>query len=280
MRYFHYILLTAMLAASCADDNNETGTPGLPATLPAISHITLQETSNIDNVRITLTDNYSYSDNLLTAHSSKQQYTGMENELGSESTFDYPDDSQAVWKDNHGNSAVYQLDEKGYATACTYQMGDQTRSYLFTYTNDYLTQIEESIDGARTGELKLDYDDDGNLSALITPTETYQVECLNTPLNGHQLPPCLLMQQLYPLSLHTDALYARLLGKQSTHWVSSIRPGNREYDEETTYSYTHEGRRITRITEKVTNTSKLIDGAGKPTTVTSTATRSIAVSID
>lgn len=279
MRYFYYILLAAVVAVGCADDS-ETSISGWAAALPAINHITLQETNYIDNVRITLTDNYSYSNNQLSVHFCKQQYTGMENELGSENSFDYPDDSQAVWKDNHGNSAVYLLDEKGLATSCTYRMGNQTRTYQLTYTNDYLTCIEESIDGAKTGELKLAYDDDGNLSALVTPTETYRVTCHDTPSNDHQLPPCLLMQQLYPLSLHTDALYARLLGKQSAHWVSSIRPTNREYDEETTYSYTLQGNHITRITERTTNTSKLIDGLGNIDIVTNTATRNIAVSID
>lgn len=140
--------------------------------------------------------------------------------------------------DENGNTLTYTLNDNGYATTCKYQTGDQIRFYDFTYSADnYLIRTEESIGNTFFGSLDLSYQN-GELTSSTTFMNDMENKLLYTAgqiANSDRLP-CITVAELYPISMHTEALYANLLGKMPEHHILKSQPEN-NVDEWTDYSY-------------------------------------------
>lgn len=210
--------------------------------IPTIARMVWSEISHLD-VTVECTDTYTYKKQRLDNHTTRQAYmvdnTPQSFEITNQWQYTYATDNeqatQAILTTYSGNTATYLIDEEGYAKQCTYQLGGQTRTYRFDYTNGYLTRLEEDIDGKPYSTLTFHYQDQV-LIGISTPDNRYRYEPDRNTTNPLHLPPCLHLLDIYPLNLHIDALMAHLLGKQSAHFVRRITiDGNP--DEYTGYTY-------------------------------------------
>jgi len=167
---------------------------------------------------------------------------------------------QAVVTDNFGNVSVYTLDDKGYATSCTRQENGTVRTYTFSYFTApegkyYLKNITESINDGVYASIDIDY---GNYQALriLQKTDTYeQAYTATTPandgINNQSGVPCLFLAELYPLSLHTAALYGKFLGEPFPILIDRIIPdGNKEV---TNYIFSFDKRNLMTSCKEVIN---------------------------
>lgn len=147
--------------------------------------------------------------------------------------------------------SVYTLDDKGYATSCTRQENGTVRTYTFSYFTApegkyYLNNITESINDGVYASIDIDY---GNYQALriLQKTDTYeQAYTATTPandgINNQSGVPCLFLAELYPLSLHTAALYGKFLGEPFPILIDRIIPdGNKEV---TNYIFSFDKRNL------------------------------------
>lgn len=268
---FIILLLAASIFSACKDDE-ETQLIIIP--FPDVSQITLSETLSSDGGDVAVKHIYSFTDNKLFSHATIQKF--YEQELAQEINFSYSGD-KVTFTDNNQNTATYTLGSNGYATQCTYRMANQTREYRFIYSNDYLTQIEENIDGLPYSSLALQYNN-GDLQTICSNTLKILCEAGND-LNKYQLP-CPYLSDAYPLSLHIDAIYARILGKQSNHLIIRTAPENND-KEWTDYTYELDANnKPTTIKIATTSTGTVYDNKGKPSEVTRTDRRSIKVGIE
>ncbi|WP_300699670.1 DUF4595 domain-containing protein [Bacteroides sp.] len=268
---FILLLLTASIFSACKDEKD---TQPIISPFPNVSQITLSETISSDGGNVSVKDVYLFTDNKLFSHSTVQEFYGQE--LTQEINCSYAND-KAIFTDNNENIATYTLGSNGYATQCTYQMANQTREYRFIYSNDYLTQIEEDIDGVPYTSITLQYSN-GNLQTICNNALKILCETGND-LNKYQLP-CSYLSDVYPLSLHVNAIYARLLGKQSDHLVIRTAPENND-KEWTDYIYQLDtNNKPTTINIATTSTGTVYDKYGNQSEVTRTDRRSIKVSIE
>lgn len=266
------LLLSAVLACGCSND--EGGIAEEPWTeieipTPAMNRMLLTEVCESSGVPDVATyEEFLYSNGWMTSHSSTQKLTAddeqtiLSNQRNVQYTLNY---SVATLTDDSGNKRVYTLNEQGYATQCVYTSSYQTRQYLFSYTNGYLTQLTEEITptdgiGETTSSFKLSLTyKKGDLISVIAPSITnepftgYSENQTNfesgKDINYYRLP-CLLLLDIYPLSFHQEAMFAGMLGKPTQHLVTRASP-----------HVTAEGS-----TEQ-TNYTYRFDDSGKPTAI-------------
>lgn len=268
---FQILILSILmrLLSACSDEESDRNSQ-----FPNISKITLSEMISDDTGTVNKKDSYSFTNNQLLNHSTIQEFYGQS--LNYEINFSYSN-HQAIWIDINGNKAIYTLDKNGYATECIYQQHDQTREYQFFYSNDYLTQIDEKIDGIPYSTIQLHYAS-GDLQSIKSNGQTFLFE-VGKDINTYHLP-CLLFRDLHPLSMHIDAIYARLLGKQSFHLITrNIPEGNNK--EWTTYTYQLSAdNKPTQIKAATTSTGLVYDENGVSSEVTQRDSITISVRIE
>ena len=142
------------------------------------------------------------------------------------------------------------MDENhGMAVSCLYQpVSGSARNYRFFYhiTSDgsrYLSKITERLAGSSQVFSSLDIEYSLENTSLITKEvngiqQQFQMVFFaeNKWKNQAQLPPYFLLE-LYPLSQHTAAMYAHLLGAYPSCLLQSVVPLEDIYGEKCIYSY-------------------------------------------
>ena len=152
---------------------------------------------------------------------------------------------KVIITDEVGNESTYIMDDEGRATNCTRnEPGGNIRTYTFSYSTSedgVLTGIKENINGKPYSEITITFLQEGTI-CISESTNNYQntfIASTNSAYPG--IPntisrlPWLFLVERYPLSLHTEALYANILGTPFP-----ILPGRLDIegsDEITTYSY-------------------------------------------
>lgn len=259
LRYTLLLTLCAGMMVGCSEDKE-----------PVITTMTVTEYLTSDGGSVTKEDRYTYTDDKLTHHLTTQNFSDQS--MSHEVTLTYTG-NEVTLNYSEGNTAVYTLNADGYAGACTYRLADQTRTYRFTYSNGYLTQVDETIEGTPSLSNVFEYRD-GDLTSIAT--ETNKLICTPaTEVNQSQLP-CPVFEDTYPLSLHLDALYAHLLGKASPHFTGSSAPAVADPQEKTEYSYTKDSTgKIIKIDKKLTYTGTTVDRNGHVTESTTVVENSL-----
>ncbi len=246
--------LSLLFVGMTACDNNEDPDNGKPnGNYPTISFskIQLSEDSSIEGTpTVTTTQTYLYNQGRVTDFNTLQKYTvaGETTEMKSATTIVYDDNHQAIVTDEYGNVSTYTLNDKGYATKCIRQEVSTTRTYTFSYiinTEDkyYLKKITEST---KEGEIYASIDVDYEIYRALRITQkvdTYEQKYTATTSPDNEIAnlseiPCLFLAELYPMSLHSAALYGKLLGEPFDTLITQIIPdGNAVNNEITHYSY-------------------------------------------
>lgn len=267
--FYIVLCLIAGIFLACSDDDNSENP------LLAVSKITLSEAISNDGGTVQKTEVYSFINNKLATHSTLQKFYGQSLENGVDCTYS---GNQAIFTDDSGNTATYTTGKDGYATQCIYQMGSQIREYHFAYSDGYLTQIDEKIDGKPYSTMQLQYSDGDLLSVDANGQKT--IFQAGADSNSYQLP-CLQFNDIYPLSVHIDAIYARLLGKQNLHLITRTNPkDNKEEWTDYTYQFNKENGKPIRIMTATTSTGLVYDIEGNASKVTHTDRRTINISIE
>lgn len=279
-RRTHKLILALWLAtgllSACKKDLEEINLP-----VPNITQITISESMTNDGGTVAKKEQYFYEKGKLRSHNTIQEF--YEQSISQTTTFAYSG-NQAIVTYESGDVATYTLGADGYATQCTYQMADQVRTYLFAYSDGYLTQIDEFIDDAPFMSNTLTYDH-GDLTSISFGEYNNKVACsISETINYSQLP-FIKLADFQPLSMHMDAMYAHLLGKPTQHMVSGYEPVIPVTDEEsqesekTTYQYqTDSQQRVTDIEEKTTYTGYVFDIDGNRHLTTNTSSRELTIS--
>lgn len=247
LKYTLLLMLCAGMMFACSEEHK-----------PVITTMRVTESLTNDGGTVVKEDKYMYTDDKLTSHITTQKFSDQS--MSHEVTFTYTG-NEVTLNYSEGNTAVYTLNADGYAGECTYRLAGQTRTYRFGYTNGYLTQVDESIDGTPSLSNTFEYED-GDLISIATGA--HKTICTpDTTVNREQLP-CPVFEDTYPLSLHTDAIYAHLLGKSAQHFIGSSVPAVEDPQEKTEYSYTTDSTgKVTQIDKKLTYTGTTITSGGK-----------------
>ena len=175
------------------------------------------------------------------------------------------EDHKAIVTDEINNVSTYTLDDNGYAIRCVRQeTNGKTRSYTFDYLINtegkyFLKTITETLNGNQPySTINIDY---SNFRALrITEqvdsykqTYTASTSVGNEIANKSEIP-FLFLVELYPLSLHTAAIYGKFLGDAYNTLITQLVPdGNGESNETTTYTYDFTKEGIDILCKEVTN---------------------------
>lgn len=266
--YLWLLILVFGVFSACQDDSTTQ-----------FSGITITENMSNDAGTVTKKDQYLYENNQLVSHSTAQSY-GQGQSLSQTTSISYSD-KQVIITYALGDIATYTLGANGYATQCTYLMGYQIRTYDFAYSDGYLTQVDEQIDGIPGMSNTLIYHN-GDL-ASIRFGESNEVVCSpDNTINAGNLP-CTLLANLYPLSLHMDAIYAHILGKSTQHMMGSYEPINNNSEsqdsEKTTYKYTTDSQQRTiGVQQKTIYAGLIYDNAGNAHQTESFVTRIFTIS--
>ncbi len=243
---FYFFLFLSLTPTACNENEEES-------TEENIACLTITETTGSGEERITTEQKFIYADGKLTRHITKQTYTDrlLEGEYthSVSSRISY-EPGRVIVTDESGIVSTYQLNEKGYATLCTRkEPGGKTRTYTFSYSttgDENLTGIKESIDGNLSSEISISIPDNGTMNI------TEQVNtCQNTFTTGinenhpgisneKSKLPYLFLSERYPLSFHTEAFYAHILGAPLSFLPGQLTIENSE--EVTTYSYAADER--------------------------------------
>lgn len=243
MKYFKLLfpVLAVALLSSCLDDEGtEVSLPLEIPTSPALQKVTLTETLKSDAQDVIREETYLYAEtHQLISHTTTQLFD--EFSLTHETTLSYEDQKVTV-TDAFDNVSVYTLNSQGYASSCTrHEAGSgQTREYAFSYSTNttngsFLTGITETIQGNVTSQIVFN-----SFTLSKSSLSMYQGDLSNTydivfnDGNASRLP-LLYLTEIYPLNLHNEAMYARLLGENPLTLIHSIHPlGGTE---ESTYAY-------------------------------------------
>lgn len=254
------VLLVCVLAMfGCSEeDNGEWTEIKIPA--PDISSMCLTEfcpkeglgVSDVNKIEEFFYENSYLNGYLYTQESSiadiKEVYTNP-------ITVEYASDRSSVTlTDEMGTQRKYTLNDMGYATQCEYTSSDQKRRYTFSYTDGYLTELNEEIlpgEGSSSSvvshNMTFNYHN-GELISVTYPSLTgetfagYGEQQMNfgagEEINYYRLP-CPLLLDIYPLSFHREAMFAGILGKPTQHLTASSYPvqTSGSYFEKTEYSY-------------------------------------------
>ncbi|MDD3039237.1 DUF4595 domain-containing protein [Bacteroides sp.] len=196
--------------------------------------ITLNETMTNDSYPVSKTEKFLFDQDQLLKHTVRQ--TVLESEINHEVNLTYSENK--VIAATEMTTSTYILNAEGYASQCTYDESDLKREYRFSYSTDgYLTEVIENINNEVYSTLTLTYNN-GDLQSITSSLNGISNKILYEPgeeSSQYNLP-CLDVLDTYPLSLHTEALYAGLLGKAPRHLTASIKPEGND-SEYTTYNY-------------------------------------------
>lgn len=254
------VLLVCVLAMfGCSEeDNGEWTEIKIPA--PDISSMCLTEfcpSTGKGVSDVTKTEKFFFEDSYLNGYLYTQESTIADaKEVHSNLIIvEYASDRSSVTlTDEMGTQRKYTLNDMGYATQCEYTSSDQKRQYTFSYTNGYLTQLDEEIlpgEGSSSGvvshNMTFNYHN-GELISVTSPSLTGETFTgygeLQTnfeageDINYYRLP-CPQLVDIYPLSFHREAMFAGILGKPTQHLTVSSYPvqTSGSYFEKTEYSY-------------------------------------------
>lgn len=259
---FYWILLLMLL--SCTDDEKESN---LVYPKTGFQKIELSETIR-DEITVTSTQTYIYGKNgRLTAFSGLQTPDGKEWEIRNTTLVEYAG-YQATIADDAGNVSAYILDDEGYAVECTRtEGGGRFRYYTFSYFvtatgKHYLKEITETLEkgAAPCARINIDYTDTNQF--VVTQwvrDDSWSFKMSFPDINGTANVseiPCVGLAETYPLSLHSAALYGKLLGDTYDVLVSKIEPvvsGEGQEGDTDTYSYTTDSRGVVTSCSIVTN---------------------------
>ncbi|MEL5895314.1 DUF4595 domain-containing protein [Bacteroides sp. GD17] len=267
-RILFSLLLIGGLAACSDDDNNGKEEPE-PAVHPvtSFSKIQLKEVVESDAEPVIVTQTYLYDKSgRLYSYTYLQNFNagGETFEIEGGSSVEYSD-HQAVVTDDTGTVSTYTLNDKGYAVNCTRQEpGANLRTYTFSYlvnTEDkhYLTNITEKLgDGAVYSSVDIEF---SGFRSIHIKQKVGDFEHAGTAItspgdeiaNVSEIPYPYLADQ-HPLSMHTVAIYGKLLGEPFDYLITQLSPDNNEESKEiTTYTYTLDDRGIVTSCREVTN---------------------------
>lgn len=260
MKYFKLLfpVLAVALLSSCLDDEGTEAslTLEIPAS-PALQKVTLTEALKSDDQDVIRKETYLYAEtHQLISHTTTQLCD--EFSLTHETTLSYGDKKVTV-TDAFDNVSIYTLNSQGYASSCTrHEAGSgQTREYAFSYSTNttngsFLTGITETIQGNVTSKIVFN-----SLTLSKSSLSLYQGDLSNTygivfnDANTSRLP-SLYLTEMYPLNLHNEAMYARLLGENLLTLIHSIHPSGGT--EESTYVYeTDAAGQMHSCTESIRN---------------------------
>lgn len=254
MKQLCVLCLLLPLLVACAESEN-TGTPaegeGQEKPLPGFTALQLSEELDSDAQTVTVTRTYHYDNaGRLTDCLTQQTTEGLGAiVLENPSAVSYGE-SAATVTDASGNTLDYTFNAGGQATACVYRTPwGEVRRYAFEYEEvpsgkHYLSRVAETLGDASEpySEISLDYGTSGAVTVTRVVDGDGQSFVLSLPTEGGvdnaaQLP-CLFLAELYPLSLHEAALYARWLGDAYDVLPARCEPtDNAESGEYTTYTY-------------------------------------------
>ena len=181
------LLLCAIVMFGCSDDEEKAGTE-VPD--PEISKMLFSEFCKSDGIGVsdvTKEEEFHYEDAWLTGYTYTQEVSiaDLTEIISHPLTIQYGNNRSSVtFTDEIGTERKYTLNEEGYATQCEYASLDQKRQYTFSYTDGYLTQVNEKImpregssDAVVAHTLSLQYDK-GDLISTISPspvTESFRL---------------------------------------------------------------------------------------------------------
>ena len=247
--------LSLLLVGVTSCDNQEDTDNGITEdNYPKVSFskIQLSEDSpfEVGVPTVTTTQTYSYNQGKVTDFTTLQTYTVAGEKAGMKSvtTITYNDNHQAIVTDDYGNVSTYTFNDKGYATKCVRQEAVTTRTYTFSYLINtenkyYLKKITESLDeGKIYSSIDIDYESYRTLR-ITQKVDTHKQKYTATTSSGNEIAnlseiPCLFLAEMYPMSLHSAALYGKLLGEPLETLITQIIPdGNTGNNETTHYSY-------------------------------------------
>lgn len=243
------VLVGCLLGVSaCEEDNHHEYACGGEAC--NVSKIVLQEVQVSDAIPVTLTQTYLYDGNArLVAYQMGQRYAAVEpEELTGNLSLTYHDCEVTV-KDETGNEWVYAWNAGlQVAAACVYRtVGGSVRNYEFTYSRvagkTYLSRLTEYLGDADRPFSTLEIDYSNPEYPLVTKrmyeeVQRFRLDC--SPTDGVPNParlPVHFYTELYPLSLHHAALYARLLGDAPDVLPRCVQTLDSPYQERCTYEY-------------------------------------------
>lgn len=264
-----FILLLFLVAMTSCEDEEEPSYGHPKGNYPATSFakIQLSEVSPYEPgaPAVTTTQTYLFYNGLVTDYATLQNYTVVNEkvEIKNRTTISY-NDREVTVTDDAGNVSTYTLNDDGYAVKCIRQETGTTRTYTFSYfvsteKEHYLENITESI-GEREVYASIEIDYNNNRVLRITQkVDAYkQIYTATTPANNEianlsQIP-CLFLTELYPLNLHSAALYGKLLGEPFHALITQIIPdGNAESNETVSYTYQTNAQGIVTACTEVTN---------------------------
>ena len=247
------LLLGTCLFSACEGDE----TPPVASTHPTVpfSKIQVVEVQRLDAEPVTLTQTFNFNDGRINSYTTHQKVKAndeiVEIENLTKTTYTIPDEEvqEVTMTDDFGQTLTYTLNEKGYATACNRQGGGSPRSYTFQYRTDgsglhYLTNITEFwSDGTAYATIDITYSIDNTWYIRQQVDEYEQKYTVTAPtgseaINNISCLPLPFLTEMHPLSIHTAALYGKLLGEPFPILATRIVPdNNEESQEEITYSY-------------------------------------------
>lgn len=289
------VLLVGMLAMfGCSEEENrEWREINIPA--PDISRMCLTEFCPNDGKGVSdvnKIEEFFYEDSYLNGYLYTQESSiaDIKDVYTNPVTVQYgADRSSVTLTDEMGTQRKYTLNDMGYATQCEYTSSDQKRQYTFSYTDGYLTQLNEEIfpgeassEGVVSRRMTFSYHN-GELVSVTSPSLTgdtfagYGEQQTNfeagEDMNYYRLP-CLLLLDIYPLSFHREAMFAGILGKPTQHLTVSSYPVQTSsgYFEKTEYSYKMSNNKPTSL--------RMTTSYGDNGIVSGSVYRTIAITIE
>ena len=235
------LLLCAIVMFGCSDDEEKAGTE-VPD--PEISKMLFSEFCKSDGIGVsdvTKEEEFRYEDAWLTGYTYTQEISIADlTEIISHSlTIQYGNNRSSVtFTDEIGTERKYTLNEEGYATQCEYASLDQKRQYTFSYTDGYLTQVNEKImpregssDAVVAHTLSLQYDK-GDLISTISPSLPYESSTGYGKLQTNY-------EAGEDINYYRLPLFAGMLGKPTQHLTIASYPEKTSdtYTERTEYTY-------------------------------------------
>lgn len=248
----HLLFMLLLVPVACSD---EEALPEAPDThdepikifRQSLSYNTLctEEKLDSDAQTVTAKQTFSCTDGLLTQMVYEQSFAAVEPvSISHTSNINYLED-KVVITDSNGCINTYLLNPFGYADSCVREEnGVVKRRYCFYYNANLLSAIEEYLpaDNFETAYscIVIKRNDD-NLQIAHQVGESFQTFKatfnLVTPQNNFDIP-CPFLAELHPLSMHTPALYAQILGDTFPFFLHQITPEeNAESQETTTINY-------------------------------------------
>ena len=247
----HLLLLLAMFFAACSNEDalpDSPDTPEEPTSFyrKALSYNTLYTEEKLDSDAQTVTakQTFSCTDGLLTQMVYEQSLTAVEPiSISHTSDICYQGD-KVIITDSNGCTNTYQLNAQGYAESCEREEnGVVKRRYSFYYDETGLSAIEEFLpnDNFETAYSRIVIAYYPDMIKFTHKVDQYfqtfaGIFNTNVPENSLAIPNPFLAE-LHPLSMHTAALYAHILGDIPPYFMQKIMPIENEDSQETMTFY-------------------------------------------